>query len=102
MLSTAARSWLTKNRMYVKVIFYLLLLASINGALFWFNPLAWLLPKLSHDMEEFGQLQSISFRGVGTSGWDVYEAKFANSLSIWRIFMTPDGKISGLLIQAGP
>ena len=49
-----------------------------------------------------GPLQSISFRGVGSQGWDVYEAKYANGMSINRISLAPDGKIEGLLTQAGP
>jgi hypothetical protein len=49
-----------------------------------------------------GPLQSLTFRGVGDQGWDVYEAKFANGLSICRIFLAADGKISGLLFQWGP
>lgn len=60
------------------------------------------LPNLKRSLEELGQLQSISFRGVGSSGWDVYEVRFANGLSIWRIFLAPEGKISGLLLQTGP
>jgi beta-lactamase regulating signal transducer with metallopeptidase domain len=51
---------------------------------------------------QLGPLQSISFRGVGAQGWDVYEAKFANGISICRIFLAADGKISGLLFQWGP
>jgi hypothetical protein len=39
---------------------------------------------------------------VGSQGWDVYEAKFANGMSINRIILAPDGKIEGLLTQAGP
>ncbi|MFH0299717.1 M56 family metallopeptidase [Bradyrhizobium sp. 31Argb] len=57
---------------------------------------------LQRGLEQSGQLQSISFRGVGSSGWDVYEAKYANGLSIWRITLAPDGKIAGLLVQGGP
>jgi hypothetical protein len=60
------------------------------------------LPTLRRSLEQLGQLQSISFRGVGNGGWDVYEVRFANGLSIWRIVLAPDGKIGGLLFQAGP
>jgi beta-lactamase regulating signal transducer with metallopeptidase domain len=49
-----------------------------------------------------GPLQSLTFRGVGDQGWDVYEAKFANGISICRIFLAADGKVSGLLFQWGP
>ncbi|WP_187399311.1 DUF3471 domain-containing protein [Bradyrhizobium paxllaeri] len=60
------------------------------------------LPNLKRALEELGQLQSISFRGVGGGGFDIYEVRFTNGLAIWRIFMTPEGKISGLLLQTGP
>jgi beta-lactamase regulating signal transducer with metallopeptidase domain len=60
------------------------------------------LPALQRGLERLGQLQSISFRGVGGSGWDVYEARFTNGLSIWRITLAPDGKIAGALFQNGP
>jgi beta-lactamase regulating signal transducer with metallopeptidase domain len=49
-----------------------------------------------------GPLQSISFRGVGISGRDVYEAKFENGMAICRIHMAEDGRVSGLLFQWGP
>ena len=53
-------------------------------------------------LSALGALESITFRGVGSQGWDVYEVKFANGISIWRIMLAPDGKVSGLLFQAGP
>jgi beta-lactamase regulating signal transducer with metallopeptidase domain len=62
-------------------------------------------PQVSKIQREFalvGPLQSLSFRGVGFSGFDIYEAKFANGIMISRILLTPDGKISGLLFQWGP
>ena len=39
-------------------------------------------PKIERQFALLGSLQSISFRGVGFSGWDIYEAKFANGISI--------------------
>lgn len=57
---------------------------------------------LRRSLEYLGQLQSISFRGVGNGGWDIYEVRFANGLSIWRVFLGPEGKIAGMLFQAGP
>lgn len=59
-------------------------------------------PTIRHQFALLGPLQSISFRGVGLQGWDIYEAKFANGISISRIAMRTDGKISGLLFQWGP
>jgi BlaR1 peptidase M56/Domain of unknown function (DUF3471) len=60
------------------------------------------LPNLTHQLEQLGQLQSISFRGVGNAGWDIYDVKFTNGMSIWRVVMASDGKIGGMLFQAGP
>jgi hypothetical protein len=59
-------------------------------------------PAIQRSFAKLGPLQSISFRGVGSQGWDVYEAKYANGISIWRIILAPDGKIEGLLAQDGP
>ena len=59
-------------------------------------------PDMQRSFARLGALQSISFRGVGSQGWDIYEAKYANGISIWRITMAPDGKIEGLLTQDGP
>jgi hypothetical protein len=59
-------------------------------------------PKIERQFGLLGPVQSISFRGVGLSGWDIYEAKFANGISICRILMTPDGKITGLRFEWGP
>jgi hypothetical protein len=60
------------------------------------------LPNLTHSLEQLGQLQSIAFVGVGNAGWDTYEVRFANGVSVWRVNMAPDGKIGGMLFQAGP
>jgi len=60
------------------------------------------IPNIDRRFAELGSLQSISFRGVGQQGWDVYEAKFESGISICRIFLAADGKVSGLLFQWGP
>jgi Domain of unknown function (DUF3471) len=59
-------------------------------------------PNLWHLLATLGPLESIAFRGVGLQGWDVYEVKFTNGISIWRIRLALDGKVSGLLCQAEP
>jgi beta-lactamase regulating signal transducer with metallopeptidase domain len=59
-------------------------------------------PKIEREFALIGPLQSLSFRGVGFSGWDIYEAKFANGINICRILLAPDGKISGLRFEWGP
>jgi hypothetical protein len=60
------------------------------------------LPTIRRHLAFMGPLQSLSFRGVGLSGRDVYEAKFENGMAICRIYMADDGKVAGLLIQWGP
>lgn len=59
-------------------------------------------PKIEREFALMGPLQSLSFLGVGLSGYDIFEAKFEKGISINRILLTPDGKISGLLFQWGP
>jgi hypothetical protein len=59
-------------------------------------------PRISRRLTAMGPLQSVSFIGVGSSGYDVYAVKFENGMSICRILVAPDGKISGLLMQWGP
>jgi D-alanyl-D-alanine-carboxypeptidase/D-alanyl-D-alanine-endopeptidase len=49
-----------------------------------------------------GALQSMTFKGVGPGGADIYEIKFENGLIDWRIFLAPDGKIAGVGFQKMP
>jgi hypothetical protein len=58
--------------------------------------------RIERHFAELGTLQSMGFIGVGTEGWDVYQAKFVNGFMIARIFVTPDGKVSGLRLEWGP
>jgi D-alanyl-D-alanine-carboxypeptidase/D-alanyl-D-alanine-endopeptidase len=44
----------------------------------------------------FGPLQSVTFKGVGPGGADIYELKFDGGLVDWRIVMAADGKIAGV------
>jgi len=60
------------------------------------------LARIQRRLATVGALQSISFRGVGQSGRDVYEAKFENGIAICRIYMEDDGKVRALLFQWGP
>jgi hypothetical protein len=59
-------------------------------------------PKIERDFALLGPLQSVSFLGVGSKGYDIYEAKLANGIVISRVLLAPDGKISRLLFQWGP
>jgi bla regulator protein BlaR1 len=49
-------------------------------------------------MDSLGALQSIDFMRVGEGGWDTYRVKFANGTLLWRIGLTPDGKVDYALV----
>jgi hypothetical protein len=42
-----------------------------------------------------GTLQSITFKGVGPGGLDIYEVKFEHGSLDWRILLDADGKVAG-------
>ena len=41
----------------------------------------------------FGALQSITFKGVGPGGADIYQVKFEKGSIDYRIWLSPDGKV---------
>jgi hypothetical protein len=45
---------------------------------------------------QLGSVQSVTFKGVGPGGRDIYEVKFENGMTEWRIGLMPDGKIEGI------
>jgi hypothetical protein len=51
------------------------------------------LPRGQAILAEKGALQSLTFKGVGPAGPDIYEAKFQNGSLEYRIWLSPDGKI---------
>jgi CubicO group peptidase (beta-lactamase class C family) len=54
------------------------------------------LSSLKATIVQLGAVQSVTFKGVGPAGRDIYEVKFENGLTEWRIGMMPDGKIEGV------
>jgi hypothetical protein len=44
-------------------------------------------------------MQSLTFKGVGPGGADIYEIKFEGGAVDWRIVMAPDGKVAGVGIH---
>ncbi len=42
-----------------------------------------------------GTLQSITFKGVGPGGLDIYEVKFEHGTLEWHILLDADGKVAG-------
>jgi CubicO group peptidase (beta-lactamase class C family) len=54
------------------------------------------LPQLKATITELGAVQSVTFKGVGPGGADIYEVKFEHGSTEWRISMDPDGKVGGV------
>jgi D-alanyl-D-alanine-carboxypeptidase/D-alanyl-D-alanine-endopeptidase len=54
------------------------------------------LPQLTALINQFGALQSVTFKSVGPGGADIYEVKFEHGSSEWRILLDSDGKVAGL------
>jgi serine-type D-Ala-D-Ala carboxypeptidase/endopeptidase len=57
------------------------------------------LPQLKTIITQFGAVQSVTFKGVGQGGADIYEVKFEHGSSEWRIMMEPDGKVGSVGIR---
>jgi hypothetical protein len=54
------------------------------------------LPKILEVIQKVGPFKSLTFKGVGSDGWDVYDATFANGLLEWRVKpLSADGKVEG-------
>lgn len=54
------------------------------------------LPQLQGLITQFGAVQSVTFKGVGPGGADIYEIKFEHGSSEWRIGLDADGKVAGV------
>jgi serine-type D-Ala-D-Ala carboxypeptidase/endopeptidase len=46
-------------------------------------------------IDGLGTLQSITFKGVGSGGFDIYEVKFEHGSLDWRILLDGEGKVAG-------
>jgi len=57
------------------------------------------LPQLQGNFVQFGAVQSVSFKGVGQAGADIYEVRFANGAAEFRIGIGPDGKVEPLAMR---
>jgi serine-type D-Ala-D-Ala carboxypeptidase/endopeptidase len=57
------------------------------------------LPQLRTIITQFGAVLSVTFKGVGQGGADIYEVKFERGSSEWRITLEPDGKVGGVLFR---
>jgi DNA-binding transcriptional MerR regulator len=64
----------------------------------------WQLPAMRAKLGILGTIQSITFEGVGSAGWDVYDVQHEHGKSRFRIMLLSDGLITGalFLITDGP
>ena len=51
------------------------------------------LPQIQANFVRLGAVQSVSFKGVGPAGADIYQTQFANGALEMRIRLAPDGKV---------
>lgn len=51
------------------------------------------------DLDRLGQLNDLSFKGVTSEGWDVYDASFDNGHLECSFILADDGKFSGILFR---
>ena len=54
------------------------------------------LPQLNAMMAQFGAVKSVTFKGVGPGGADIYEVNFEHGSTEWRILMQSDEKVASV------
>jgi len=54
------------------------------------------LPQLTGILTQLGAVQSVTFKGVGPGGADIYEVKCEHGSTEWRIMLESDGKVSSV------
>jgi len=57
------------------------------------------LSRLQSMLSSQGSLQSITFKGVGPGGADIYQVKFEKGSFDYRIWLAPDGKIDNANVR---
>ena len=60
------------------------------------------LPQLQSSVVALGAVQSLTFRGVGPAGPDIYEVKFDKGSLEYRIWLAADGKIESANVRPVP
>ena len=58
------------------------------------------LPQLQATITQLGPVQSVTFKGVGPGGADIYDVKFENGATEWRIMMQSDVKVASVGFRA--
>ena len=57
------------------------------------------LPQLQSTITQLGPVQSVSFKGVGPGGADIYQVKFESDSLEYRIWLGLDGKIESANVR---
>jgi len=57
------------------------------------------LPQLQSMLKQLGSVQSVSFKGVGPAGPDIYQVKFDNGSLEYRIWVGPDGIVESANVR---
>jgi len=57
------------------------------------------LPQLQSTVTQLGAIQSVSFKGVGPAGPDIYLVKFENGSLEYRIWLASDGKVESANVR---
>jgi len=60
------------------------------------------LSELHGAVNTFGALKSVTFKGVGPGGADIYDVVFENHATQWRILLGADGKSEAIGVTASP
>jgi CubicO group peptidase (beta-lactamase class C family) len=58
------------------------------------------LPQLKATIAQLGSVESVTFKGVGPGGADIYEVKFEHGSTEWRILMQSDEKAASIGFRA--
>jgi CubicO group peptidase (beta-lactamase class C family) len=57
------------------------------------------LPQLQATVTRLGAIQSVTFKGVGPAGPDIYQVKFEKGSLEYRIWLAPDGKVESANVR---
>jgi CubicO group peptidase (beta-lactamase class C family) len=57
------------------------------------------LPQLQSTVTELGAIQSVTFKGVGPAGPDIYQVKFEKGSLEYRIWLAADGKVDSANVR---
>jgi len=57
------------------------------------------LPQLQSTVAQLGAIQTVTFKGVGPAGPDIYLVKFENGSLEYRIWLAPDGKVESANVR---